>query len=284
VTPTRPLVSVIIVSRNRPALLTRALQSVFEQEYRPLEIVLVDNQSEPPLAAPPAPDGVSIVATRTAAPLNASSARNAGIDLASGAYITFLDDDDYYLPGKIEKQTQACLDHPEAGFCVIDSEHHKSGSVTRSGISEMDRLDLVLLNRPIHTNCLFVRADILRKERFNDRLDKYTDLHLTYRLFEKYQGVKADGVGSVWDMRDAGDQITNSRFLTKLRDARRNQRNWKILCEDFAHLINPDPRLRIMYYGKQAVLSVLTMKPAEAARYGLAAIGLTDIPHKSYTP
>jgi len=283
VTPAHPLVSVVIVSRNRPALLKRALKSVFEQDYRPLEIVLVDNRSEPPLSPPTAPDDVKVVMTRTTAPLNASSARNAGIDLASGAYVTFLDDDDYYLPGKITKQACACLDCPDAEFCVIDSEHHEAGSAARCGISDMERLDLVLLYRPIHTNCLFIRTDILRKERFNDKLDKYTDVHLTYRLFEKYKGVKAEGVGCVWDMRNACDQITNTHFITKLRDARRNQRNWKILCDDFAHLINPHPALRKMYYGKQAALSVLTVKPVDAIHYSLAALGLTDNKHTPYS-
>ncbi len=54
-----------------------------------------------------------------------------------------------------------------------------------------------------------------------------------------------------------------------MRELERSRRNWKIICDDFAAMIEPWPACRRAYFGKLAMLSLLTFRPFEAARYAL---------------
>lgn len=105
---TKGFVSVVIPSKNRPDFLHEALGSVFAQTYQNLEVIVVDDGSasslEPMLKEK---YGDRILFLRHEESLGASAARNAGARLASGEYIAFLDDDDLWMPEKIEKQIAA---------------------------------------------------------------------------------------------------------------------------------------------------------------------------------
>ncbi len=102
-----PKVSVIITTCNRSNLLPRAIQSVINQTYRNFELHIVDDASQ---------DGTSRVVQsflkeyknifywRHEKNKGLSAARNTGISKARGDYIAFLDDDDMWKPGRIEKQ------------------------------------------------------------------------------------------------------------------------------------------------------------------------------------
>lgn len=99
------LISVVIPTLRRPELVVRALDSVFAQTYSPIEvIVVVDGPDEATVAALQQicdPRLKVIVNERS---LTAAGARNAGVAIARGEWIAFLDDDDEWLPGKLEKQ------------------------------------------------------------------------------------------------------------------------------------------------------------------------------------
>ena len=96
----RPLVSVVIPAHNSESFIVRALRSVLEQDYRPIEIVVVDDGSS---------DSTVAVATgfdpcvRCVSQPNqgASAARNRGIKECSGSLVAFLDSDDEWLPGRL---------------------------------------------------------------------------------------------------------------------------------------------------------------------------------------
>jgi len=273
----KALVSVIVVTRNRTKLADRAIESIYAQSYRPIEIVIIDNQSNPAYEPPPSVAGITTRTFRTDRKLNASEARNSGIEQCSGAYIGFLDDDDFYYPDKISSQVSAFDSCPDADFCIIAHEtrtpHGKWISASKNGDLT---LETVMLYRPIHTNSPLIRAHILKKERFCNELNKYTDLFLTYSLFEKYKFVHADGVGSVWMCDNREDQITNYKISSKIFSMNRNRSNWKILCDHFSHIIDKDPRLRKKYYGRQVAFSLLSFRLRDVLHYGLAAFGLNS--------
>ena len=100
---TRPLISVMIGVYDAERYLAEAIDSVFAQSYRPLELIVVDDGSD---------DGSGEVARRYGDKLtyarqeNAGngSARNHAVRLASGDLFAFLDADDRFLPGKLERQ------------------------------------------------------------------------------------------------------------------------------------------------------------------------------------
>jgi glycosyltransferase involved in cell wall biosynthesis len=105
------LVSVVVPVYNRERYLAEALESVVAQDYRPLELVVVDDGST---------DGSSTVAARmphvrlvSGEHRGVAAARNLGLRAASGAYIAFVDSDDVWLPGKLELQMRYLSDHPD---------------------------------------------------------------------------------------------------------------------------------------------------------------------------
>jgi len=101
-------ISVIIPTFNRAALLPRAVASVLAQDWRPLEIVIVDDGSsdETPSVIRGLPTDVPVIAVRQPNQGEAA-ARNAGLKAAGGEWIAFLDDDDTRRPGSLARQHAA---------------------------------------------------------------------------------------------------------------------------------------------------------------------------------
>ena len=102
----QPLVSVIIPTYNRAALLREAVDSVLAQSYAPLELIVVDDGSTDATAASlRSVRGLRLVRQdHTGMP---GQARNAGACVARGKYLAFLDSDDLWLPHKLAVQVAA---------------------------------------------------------------------------------------------------------------------------------------------------------------------------------
>ena len=105
--PARPSVSVIIPTRDRPALLLRTLESIRAQRYEgEIECIVVfdqaDHETLPSLETGP---HMTIRATPNARSPGLSGARNTGILAAQGDLVAFCDDDDEWLPNKLSVQT-----------------------------------------------------------------------------------------------------------------------------------------------------------------------------------
>ncbi|MDR2934256.1 MAG: glycosyltransferase [Candidatus Adiutrix sp.] len=129
-----PLVSVIIPTFNRAWSLGRAIDSVLAQDYRPLELIVVD-------------DGSTDETSRLLAPLAAkgrlrllgqpnrgvSAARNAGLAAAQGSLLAFLDSDDEWLPGKLEAQVEFLEHHPEQGLVQTQERWYRGGRRVNPG-------------------------------------------------------------------------------------------------------------------------------------------------------
>jgi glycosyltransferase involved in cell wall biosynthesis len=111
------LVSVVIPTLRRPKLVLRALASVFNQSYEQIEVIVVvdgpDEDTTDVLRTVNDPRLHVIVNPRS---LTAAGARNVGVDHAKGEWIAFLDDDDEWLPDKVEKQIAFASDR---GVAVI---------------------------------------------------------------------------------------------------------------------------------------------------------------------
>lgn len=105
------LVSIIIPTYGRPVRLKKALNSALQQTYRNIQIIVVDD-NPPNSPARSETENLlrdfilkkQITYIQREENGGGSKARNTGIHAASGDFITFLDDDDEYLPEKIEKQ------------------------------------------------------------------------------------------------------------------------------------------------------------------------------------
>ena len=133
------LVSVIIPTYKGSMQLGRAIKSVCEQTYRNIEVIVIDDNG----------DGTEdqrktenvINALNISVPFqyikhsknrNGACARNTGISASKGEYICFLDDDDYFLPEKIEK----CVD-------VLEKKRTFDGVYTSVGIKKNKGVEII---------------------------------------------------------------------------------------------------------------------------------------------
>jgi glycosyltransferase involved in cell wall biosynthesis len=108
----RALVSVLIPAYNTAPYIGEAIESVFAQTYRPIEVVVVDDGSD---------DGTDAVARGYGDRIRferlehggIGRARNRAVELAQGDYLAFLDADDRFVPTKLEQQVAAVESDPE---------------------------------------------------------------------------------------------------------------------------------------------------------------------------
>lgn len=115
----RPLISVVVPTRNRAPQLSDALRSIFAQEGAgdqfDLEAIVVDDASddETPRVVEQYP-GTRYI--RMEKVQGESGSRNAGIEESRGTYVSFLDDDDTWLPHKLRTQLPVLLNDEETGL------------------------------------------------------------------------------------------------------------------------------------------------------------------------
>lgn len=112
-----PLVSVIIPVRNGRDFIHEALTSVLGQEYRNIEIIVIDDGSDDFEYASLTQLDPRIKVLRLEGK-GVSVARNTGMAASTGRYIAFLDADDVWFPGKLKAQIQYFETHPDVG-CVF---------------------------------------------------------------------------------------------------------------------------------------------------------------------
>ncbi|TCL07336.1 glycosyltransferase family 2 protein [Sodalis ligni] len=143
-----PLVSVIIPTYGRPEKLARAIESLLVQTYKNIEIIIVDDNP---------PDSANRLETekkiaeflhiesvrylKRAVNGGGSLARNTGIDAAKGMFVTFLDDDDIYLPQKVERQVNHIISK-NIDVSVCDMQFSENDKIIETQVSYAEVGDL----------------------------------------------------------------------------------------------------------------------------------------------
>jgi glycosyltransferase involved in cell wall biosynthesis len=119
-------ISVIIPSYNRAHLLARAIESVLSQDLAPREIIVVDDGSSDDtreLMSSCFPQCQYIHQPNQ----GVSSARNRGIEAASGEWLAFLDSDDEWLPSKLAAQSSTLKSQPGLLICHTEEIWIRNG-------------------------------------------------------------------------------------------------------------------------------------------------------------
>ena len=184
-----PLVSCIIPTYKRSDMLPRAIESVLNQTYKNIEIVIVDDNE---------PDDEYSINTRNRIAeyldnpgirfvqqkkhCNGAVARNVGIQQAKGEYIAFLDDDDEWLPEKIEKQLSLLQrDHSLSGATTLSFIQKGDTTLRVSKAYSCDNLQLKVLTREVS---IYMPTFISRRDAlismgcFDPSLLRHQDLQL----------------------------------------------------------------------------------------------------------
>lgn len=182
------LVSVVIPSYNRKHSIEKSIRSVERQTYRPLEIIIVDDNSSDGTAEFLASLDISLPMKVEVHKENkgGSGARNTGISLASGDYIAFLDSDDIWYSKKIELQMKKMFEDKTefcyTGVSVINEDNeflYDKKAVEEGWLKER----LMGFNCVGTTSTAIISTDLLKKVNgFDETLKSCQDWDLWVRL------------------------------------------------------------------------------------------------------
>ena len=114
-----PLVSVIIATHNRAALLPVAVRSILSQTLRDFELIIIDDASSddtPRVIGELMKTDKRIHTIRSDENIGPGAARNLGILQAQGEYIAIMDDDDFSRPDRLQKEVEVLRANPEIGL------------------------------------------------------------------------------------------------------------------------------------------------------------------------
>jgi GT2 family glycosyltransferase len=158
-------VSVIVPHHNRPCLLKEALLSIRDQTAKPAEVLVVDDASSPENREQL--EELSSLATVLHTPRNIGlgAARNFGAEHANAEWLAFLDDDDVFLPDKIERQMRYLETHPEChalggGLIMVSPD----GRNEYWGTKETRRLTLA---DALHYTASMAQGLVIRRDVFH---------------------------------------------------------------------------------------------------------------------
>lgn len=186
------LVTAVITTHNRQDLLVRAVKSVLSQTYKNLELIVVDDASDERADELLKEFNLKYIYIPKEESKGGNHARNTGILAAKGEYIAFLDDDDYWLPMKIEEQmavmeekqcelvycpfTQEIVNGKDITYIHMSPEPYKSGDMSKK----------ILYTICTNTSCILVkRSALIQIGMFNESLRFWQEYELTIRLAQR---------------------------------------------------------------------------------------------------
>jgi len=188
------MISVIIPTYNRSEFLNNAIQSVLAQTYKDFELLVIDDCSTditPKLVGDI--DDKRIKYIRNDTNKGVSASRNIGIKNSSGEYIAFLDDDDEWLPQKLEKQMDIfSLGSPNLG-CVYTLGlfiSATSGKIVKNNpLPHRGRIlsDLLYKNFIITSSVLFRRECFKKVGLFDESVGYAEDYDMWIRMSVEYE-------------------------------------------------------------------------------------------------
>jgi glycosyltransferase involved in cell wall biosynthesis len=259
-----PEVTIVVTTCDRPHLAEKAVASALAQTEPRLEVIVVDDGTGEPFD-PPNPDP-RLRVIRTTGRIGPSGARNRGLGLARGTWITFLDDDDELLPEMVAISLRAAqtssLPSPlgvVSGFEVVDLAGRivetllpESLSVGSGDLGEIRRMAR-------HANVVLPTGVLREMGGFDEeiRASEHTDLYLRLARVVSLEGVR---LVTYRALEHPGTRVSKSNLLRALGMARTHAKH--------RHVFRSDPRQEADYLGRAG------MRFLSAGRWG-GALHLT---------
>lgn len=179
---TAPTVSVIIPTYNRPQLLARAIRSVAAQTFNDYELLVVQNGGtrESEHVTNGFHSQIPNLRYLSEPVANPARARNVGMCAAHGRYLAFLEDDDLWIPEKLERQVQVLEEMPDVGMVTCRSwEVNLDGTVVGERPPEALRCDFKsLVTEDCGRLISSLSGVVLRKS----CVDRIGDFKTSYRI------------------------------------------------------------------------------------------------------
>lgn len=188
-----PLVSVIIPTYKRPDILERAVDSVKNQTYSNVEIIVVDDANDPKVRQVFQNDERVILLVNEENKGGCYS-RNRGLKASKGEYINFLDDDDILYPEKIERQVELFLKNPNEvqnlGFVTCHTNDGRTGEIIAKKNTLRGNIHRLLLRKFSLTGIetvLYLKEALLAVDGFDEEMVSSQEYDLLIRVSKDYQ-------------------------------------------------------------------------------------------------
>jgi hypothetical protein len=209
-----PLVSIVIATRDRPAMLDATLATIDRQSYPAIEVVVVNDAGTDPSAVVARHRGARLLATETN--LGPGGARNVGLRDSRGEYVLFFDDDDEMFPDHVASlvdvaersgldvaygQMLNCYLIPAgAGRYVLDA--------IQTYEALLDHADIQWGASIAVTAVLFRRSIVSAVGEVDETLPTASDYDYWIRLAEQREWVRVPYVTSIYNWRSDASNIS----------------------------------------------------------------------------
>lgn len=207
-------ISVYIPTHNRPEMLDRALASLLEQTYKNFQVLVCNDGSVKNYS-----DVIDkykflfkdFVYIENDYPKGACNARNRLINIADGEFITGLDDDDEFLPSRLEDFIMA----PQLNrYAFLSAGHYTrtSKGTFRQNVSEGEIFLHDLLSKNIVGNQVFVKTELFKKSGgFDETFPAWQDYDAWVQLTKLAgNGYKIEKYNYRWNVDHEEGRISNS--------------------------------------------------------------------------
>ncbi len=223
------LISVVITTYNRAHYLKGAVASVMAQSFRDLELIIVDdgsNDTTQELLEEFRGQGIRCYRQRNG---GFSVARNLGIRKAKGAFFAFLDDDDVWVPGKLQQQMEVMRNAPDIAAVYGHAEQFISPELADHERAPLEHLQGKVVPAPISSAMLIRREAFEQVGYFEEKLAigvemawyaRLGELGLSTRMLDDVVCRRRLHLGNL-NRVGQGDQSERLRVLKQIIDRRR---------------------------------------------------------------
>jgi GT2 family glycosyltransferase len=269
-----PLVSIIVRTKDRPKLLTRALQSIAAQTYRPIEVILVNNRGcELDIGEIKSILGnISLNYVRLEKNTGRAHGGNIGIDNTKGKYIGFLDDDNEFYPEHVETVIGPLLRGPfmiaYADAEDVSLELNREGDLVETArhLSYHHEFipEVFFIQNYIPFMCLLFDKKIFDGIRFDESFELFEDWDLLTKLSQEFPFAHIGKVTSKYLQWSNEFQISRKTMV----ESSSKEIYLKILRRNIG---NVTPEVLYTYCAamvteKERILSMLSREPAVKER------------------
>lgn len=186
------LVSIVIPTYNYGRFVTEAVDSALAQDYKPVEIIVIDDGStdDTPERLAPYEGRIRYIRQENK---GLSAARNTGIRHATGQWIALLDSDDVWHPHKLKIQLQALRERKDVGLAGSPSAASLTDPLSPNPqVHELSLRDFVVSSRMGPSSALIRRRCFEIVGFFDERLRSVEDRDMWLRLAARFSCVLVD--------------------------------------------------------------------------------------------
>lgn len=201
-------VTVIIPTYNRGKTLLRSIESVLNQTYRNLEVIVVDDNSTD--------DTEYIIKCIKDKRFNyiknlenkgACYSRNLGIDMSTGKYIAFQDSDDEWKVDKLQKQLKYLKERKLDIVSCYMSQIYDDGKTSifpKVEINKINIMEYIYYGNIFSTQTIVCKKECLINDKFDNEMPRFQDWELMIRLCQKYKaGLVNENLVDVYIQQDS---------------------------------------------------------------------------------